>query len=286
MGTKSIYKSEEGASKVEAKVRELFRLWPIEKQELQVETRHGRTNVTACGSAGNPPLLLLHPENINSVYWLDQVQTYARSHRVFAVDIPGEPGLSAQSRPALRDNAWAEWLDDIFGQLGTETAALAGASLGAWICLKFACNWPERVDRLALITPPGVVRRRRSRSTLFTAASSFLGPLGRDLIYRSQINKSGLDPKLKDALTLAQRHLKSRSLQLPRFSDRELGQLYCPILLVLGGKDAYFDADQLALRAVRAMPQVEINYRNREAHFVSAYTREIDRFLISQNSPD
>lgn len=286
MGTTSIYKSEEGAAQVEAKVRELLRLWPLEKNELQLETRHGRTNVTACGQPGNPPLLLFHPENINSVYWLDQVQTYAHSHRVYAVDIPGEPGRSASLQPKLRGPAWQEWIEDIFDQLNIHRAALVGASFGAWLCLKFACSCPERVERLALIAPPGIVRRRRSRSRIVGSASTLMGPLGRSLIFRSQLKKSGLDPRMKDILALSQRKLKSRPAQMPRFSDRDLGQLYCPVLLVVGGRDAFFNTDRLVLRAVKTMPQVEINYRNREGHFVSEFTREIDRFLISHYAPD
>lgn len=281
MGTTTIYKSETGATEVEAKIRELLRRWPLEKRDLEIDTRHGRTTVTACGNPASPPLLLFPPENINAIYWLDQVQHYAESHQVFAVDILGEPGRSSQARPRLKGEAWAEWVEDIFNALNIASAALVGASLGAWVCLKFACTWPERVDRIALISPPGIVRRQRSRSFLMTTLALLTTPLGQRLIFNSQLKNSGLDPKIKGILSLAQRRRKSRSARLPRFTNRELGQLFCPVLLLLGGRDPYFNTDAIVLRTAKGMPQVEINYRNREGHFLSDFTREIKRFLVS-----
>lgn len=286
MGNTSIYRSAAGAQRVNTKSRELLRHWPIEKQEKVLETRHGPTRVMVCGNPQNPPLLLFHPSNSNSVYWIKQVQRYVNSHQVFAVDILGDAGNSDPNRPSHKSPAYAEWMDDIYRELNIERAALVGVSLGAWLCLNFACTWPERVERLAIISPPGIVRAHRSGSIVGSAASALAGPLGRRLVLLSQLKKSDMDPKLKELMQLTQRNMKPRPRQLPRFAERQLAQLYCPVLLIVGGQDAYFNIEKLILRAVKALPQVEIIYRRKEGHFLSEFGREVDRFLVTHYAPD
>lgn len=286
MGNTSIYKSAAGAEAVDTKYRELLRHWPVEKQARELRTRHGLTHVIACGNPDNPPLLLFHPANSNSVYWMKQVQTYISSHQVFVVDIIGEAGFSDPNRPAHKASFYAEWIEDIYSELAIERAALVGVSLGGWMCLKFACTWPERVERLAIISPAGIVRARRSRSVVGRVLGALSGAFGRRVIFRSQLKKSDTDPRLKELFQLAQRSLKPRPRQLPRLPDKALAQLYCPILLIVGGKDAYFNVDKLILRFIKAVPQGEIIFRHKEGHFISEFAREVDRFLITNYAPD
>jgi len=283
--SKGIYKSDAAAQRIAGKYAELLRHWPLEREERDIDTRHGRSRVIVSGKRDNPPLLLFHPANINSVYWLRQVQAYAASHRVYAVDLIGEAGGSAPERPRFKGPALSEWLEDLANGLELERTALVGASLGAWMCLRFACNWPERVERLALISPPGIVRQRRARSFVGSLATLLSGPLGSRMIYKSQLRQSGMEAHLQDAFMLARRQLRQWG-KAPRFSDRELGQLYCPVLLIVGGRDPWFDSEALTLRAVRAIPQLEVNFRSREGHFPSDFTREVDRFLVSHYARD
>lgn len=283
---KSSYRSPAGAEIVATKTSELLRHWPVEKDELDIETRHGRTRVIASGSADNPPLLLFHPENCSAVFWLRHVQPYMKSHRVYAVDIIGEGGNSEDRRPPFKGSAYAEWVEDIYQGLSINQAALAGVSLGAWICLKFACTWPERVERLALISPSGLVRARRRPSLMGSFFNSLLGPLGRSITYSSQIRRSDMEPRLKQLMLLSRKHMRARPTQLPRFSNQELGQLYCPVLLLTGGKDTFFDTDALMLKACKQLPQVEVHYRQKDGHFLGEFAREVDRFLVSNYAPD
>lgn len=282
----SSYKSSASAEIVATKTGELLRHWPVEREELDLETRHGRTRVIACGSRENPPLLLLHPGNCSAVFWLRHVQTYMKSHRIYAVDIIGEGGASEDRRPAFKGPAYAEWMEDIYRGLGITQAALAGISLGAWICLKFACTWPERVERLALISPYGIVRARRRPSLVGSFFNGLLGSLGRGITFRSQVRRSDMEPRLQELMLLSRRHMRARPAQLPRFKDQELGQLYCPVLLLVGGKDAFFNTDALMLRACKVLPQLEVHYRQKDGHFLGEFAREVDRFLVSTYAPE
>jgi pimeloyl-ACP methyl ester carboxylesterase len=157
-----IYKSAAGERAVRERTLELLRDWPLPSQHLRLPTREGETSVVACGPESAPPLLLFHGSGANAVMWMGDVADWAKHFRVYAVDMIGEPGLSAPSRPPLASDAYALWLDDVLNGLSIARASLAGVSLGGWLALDYATRRPERVERLALLRPGGVGRQRSS----------------------------------------------------------------------------------------------------------------------------
>lgn len=156
----AVYRSPEGEREVLRRYRELLDRWPVPAEHLRVPTSEGETFVVAGGPADAPPVVLLHGSSTNSAVWLGDVPHWAPHLRLYAVDMVGEPGLSAQSRPALGSDAPARWLGDVLDGLGLKRAALVGASLGGWFALDFATRHPERVERPALICPGGIGRQK------------------------------------------------------------------------------------------------------------------------------
>ena len=57
---------------------------------------------------------------------MGDIAALAQSFRVYAVDVIGEPGLSAPSRPSVHSDAYASWLSDLVGRLGLNRFSLAG----------------------------------------------------------------------------------------------------------------------------------------------------------------
>ena len=76
-------------------------------------TRHGETFVVVCGPPSAPPMLLLHGSGANAAMWLAEIESWAARFRIYAVDVIGEPGFSAPSRPSLASDAYALWMDDV-----------------------------------------------------------------------------------------------------------------------------------------------------------------------------
>ena len=91
----AIYKSEEGQRLVEERYWAFLKYWPVAHKQLRVPTCQGETFVVACGEETAPPLLLLHGSATNSAMWMGDVGSLAEHFRVYAVDLIGEPGLSA-----------------------------------------------------------------------------------------------------------------------------------------------------------------------------------------------
>lgn len=72
-----------------------------------VATCQGETFVIECGRPDAPALLLIHGGLANSTTWMGDVIVWAPHFRIYAVDLLGEPGLSAPSRPPLDSDEYA-----------------------------------------------------------------------------------------------------------------------------------------------------------------------------------
>ena len=248
MTSQSIYKSPAGERAVMAVYdRVLADYWPAPYRTSTLPTRHGDTFVIACGDETAPALVLLHGAGSNSAIWAGDVVEYSRHFRVYAVDLPGEPGKSAPNRPAWDSPAYAEWLEDVFDALNLEKAALLGVSQGGWTALKFATYQPERVEKLVLLCPGGIVPDRTSFYIRFLP----LLLLGRWGVRRANRMLFGDQPVPEEAdeyLTLMMTHFKPRTGVVPVFSDEELRRLTMPVLLLGGTQDAIRDTEKIAAR--------------------------------------
>ena len=97
--------------------------------------------------------------------WLEQLPVFAgRSepggspigeHRVIAMDLPGF-GHSPMPRERITISGYARLLDGLMGKLGIDAAAVVGNSMGGFISAELAIAFPERVERLVLVSPAGL----------------------------------------------------------------------------------------------------------------------------------
>src|ERR1700733_617177 len=107
-----IYRSPEGERLVRERYLAFLKRWPTANEQLRVPTREGETFVVASGDPAAPPVLLFHGSAGNAAMWMGDVAAWGAHFRVYAIDMIGEPGLSAASRPPLNSEAYALWLDD------------------------------------------------------------------------------------------------------------------------------------------------------------------------------
>jgi pimeloyl-ACP methyl ester carboxylesterase len=100
-----IYKTDEGERRVRERYLAFLKHWPVCNQQIRIPTSQGETFVVACGPEDGPPLLLFHGGAGNSAMWMGDVAAFASAFRVYSVDMIGEAGLSAPSRPSLASDA-------------------------------------------------------------------------------------------------------------------------------------------------------------------------------------
>lgn len=273
-----IYKSEAGRQAIEAFYRKALTRWPVTNEHVSVRTRHGETFVIACGPIDGPPVLLLHGSGSNSAMWIRDVAEWAKRYRVYAVDVIGEPGLSAQSRPPLRSGAYVDWLDDVYQHLGLTSASLIGVSLGGWLALGYAVKRPTRVASLTLLSPAGIGARKK----LFMAKAMLMLLLGRRGVHKAWSAASGKAPPagpLADYVRLIFENFRPRREAPPIFTDAELRALSLPIQVVVGVDDAMLHATQIRDRVTRLLPQAEMIWLDGAGHMLPPQTTRVTDFL-------
>ena len=274
----SIYKSDAGRQAVEERYREVLQRWPVPNRQLIVPTCQGDTFVVVSGESHAMPIVLFHGSGTNSSIWMRDVAAWAERYRVYAVDMIGEPGFSAQSRPSLRSDAYVNWLDDLWDHLGLATASIVGVSLGGWLGLEYAVKRPERVASLSLLSPAGI----GSQNRLFLLKAGLLLMLGQWGLRKSlklTTGRASLPREAADSLMLRFQHFRPRMERLPIRTDAELAALQMPVQLILGGNDALIRSRETRDRMERLVPHLRLAYLEHEGHILPRQTGAITEFL-------
>ena len=275
----TIYRTEAAGLRLQERYRQDLAQAPVPAEQLRLPTREGETFVLACGPEQAPPLVLLHGSGANSSTWFADLPAWSEHFRVYAVDLVGEPGLSAPSRPDLSTEAGALWLDDVFEGLGLERAAVVGMSLGGWTALDYAIRRPDRVTRLALMCPGGVGPQRRWR-ILGAALLSLFGRRGKHLSARliTGLNRPE-DQAVLEAVVENFGQFRPRPADLPVFPDRALRGLDLPIQVTVGRRDLMFDSARTARRFAECAPHALVRELPGVGHAVMGQTEPVLEFL-------
>lgn len=274
----AIYKSESGRQAIEAFYRKALARWPMPNQQQTLATRHGDTFVVACGPASAPPVVLLHGSGSNSAVWMRDVVEWGKANRVYAVDIIGEPGLSAPSRPPLHSDAYAQWLDDVLERLRLPSASVVGVSLGGWIALDYAVRRPARVASLSLLSPAGIGARRRLFMLKAMVMLAF-GKIGVRKALPSALGTESIPAPIKQYLTLIFENFRPRREAPPLRTDRELRALSMPVQVILGANDAMLKSAETRERLRRLVSQAEITWLPDAGHMLPPQTARVADFL-------
>ena len=280
-----IYKSEEGGRRLIGAYKTALAAWPVPCEHLVLPTSQGETFVVACGDKQAPPLLLLHGAGANTLVWMRDVAAWSAHFRVYAIDIIGEPGLSAPSRPSLTSDKYGRWLCEVMDGLSLTKASVVGVSFGGWLALDFATRFPERVSKLALLCPGGVGRQRLS-FLLKASLLLLLGDWGRrkTLALALGPEAKNFTPQALAYILALSKEFKPRANKLPVFRDKVLRRLAMPVLLIVGNLDAMLDSAETFRRLQNAVPKLQAHCLPKIGHLITGQTDTILGFLRGAES--
>jgi pimeloyl-ACP methyl ester carboxylesterase len=119
-------------------------------------TLHGH-ELAYLDSGDGPAVLFIHGLLGSHRNWTHLVDTLDADHRVLAPDLFGH-GASAKPMGDYSLGAHAATLRDLLDHLGVDRVTLVGHSLGGGIAMQFCYLFPERVERLVLVSSGGLGR--------------------------------------------------------------------------------------------------------------------------------
>lgn len=101
------------------------------------------------------PIVFVHGLSGSWPNWLEQLPVFAQSHRVIAMDLPGF-GHSPMPNEHITISAYARILDGLLDALGISAATVVGNSMGGFVSAELAIAFPQRVERLVLVSAAGI----------------------------------------------------------------------------------------------------------------------------------
>jgi pimeloyl-ACP methyl ester carboxylesterase len=126
---------------------------PPQFDEWQIEL-HGRRVVYRVAGSG-PAIVLIHGMLNSSNHWRSVALSLASDFTVIAPDLIGH-GDSAAPRGDYSLGAHAASIRDLLAAIGIDRATLVGHSLGGGVAMQFFYQFPQRVERLVLISSGGL----------------------------------------------------------------------------------------------------------------------------------
>jgi pimeloyl-ACP methyl ester carboxylesterase len=245
----------------------------MEREEIVL---HGH-RVSYRQAGWGPVVVLIHGITGSSDTWLDVIEELAEDHTVVAPDLLGH-GESAKPRGDYSLGAYASGIRDLLAALGHDRATVVGHSLGGGVAMQMAYQFPERVERLVLVSSGGLGREvnillraaalpgsefvlplitARGIVDWTNAAAGFLGRLGlrpgADLeeIWRGFSSLS--DVEARSAFVHTLRAIVDPGGQRVSATDRLYLAAEMPSLIVWGERDPVIPFAH-GLRASEAMP--------------------------------
>lgn len=254
-----MYKTAEGAARIEVLYDEALAALGVGYESRRVDTRSGETHVLVVGPEDAPPVVFLPGGNFLNPTCLGWFLPLARSYRLYAPDIVGQPGRSAQDRPSSKGDGHAFWVEDILDGLGLECAPLVGLSYGAGIAIRAMGVVPERISRVALISPSAIATGPVARMLLEVVV-----PM---LVYRLRPTDEHLRDAARPLMTepeeLAVRQLGAvyrdirLDMDLPRTATtEELEGFAGPVAMFASENDIFFPARSVLARARQIFPNL------------------------------
>lgn len=221
-----------------------------------------------------PPIVLLHGLGGSLFDWRHLLRPLAEDHQVIAVDLLGAGESDIPDDEDYSIAAHARRLRGLLDHLGVARATLLGNSFGGGVALRFAQDWPERVERLVLINSvcyaehiPGYVTAARLPFAPCIVEAVPVGKLTRSLlgdanrilsslneeeweIYAQEIQRPGRRRAMVETL---------RALVPPNTSEFEarLKTIRAPTLLLWGIIDTSVPIE-LGRRLVRDLPDARL----------------------------
>lgn len=259
-------------------------------QFYHVDTSWGKSHVLAAGNPVNPPLVCLHAMLTGSAHLLSEIQELADTYYVIAPDIPGHSVRGLPVRLGFEDQSHARWLKEIIDELRLGHFDLFGVSLGGYIALEFAMNWPDTVNHLGLVVPSGIVQ-----ASVIGGMMKIAWPLLKYRFNQSDENLkaftehllSNWDEDWSYYLGDSFMDFKFPRKTPPLFNDEQLSSLTMPVLVLGAEDDLSFPGIPLVERVNKLIPQADAEVIHDSRHsppttdaFRQWMTDRIHRFLV------
>lgn len=254
-----VWKNETARARLEGWYERFLSRIPNPVSHREVATRFGASHVLIAGPEDAPPLVCLHAMRTGSAHLLSEFTALIGRFRMIVPDLPGQSVRGLPVRLPF-DDSNARWLADVLDGLGLDRVNLFGVSWGAYVARLTANTIPERIQKLALLVPAGIVNGSHWKGLTRMAL-----PLVRYRLWRTDANlRRFLDPLLttwdEDWAHFMADSLDDMPIDMripPLAMDDQLKALAMPTLVFGAANDISFPGRPMVERIKALLPHAD-----------------------------
>lgn len=256
---KSIYRSEEGKKRIlELYDAQLSRL-TLPYKDIYVDTSFGKTHLIETGNIDKEPLLVFHGGNATTAYNLLTCDFLFEDFHIYAVDIIGHPGKSAERSLPASGYDYGLWVGEVIEALGFEKIRLFGGSFGGGIIAKTMCVVPDKVERAVLYIPAGISNAPaiRSASMMFPMIMYWITKKDkwlRKCFLPMAITEDNVTDDIYQTAKLSIDYVKVKTAMPSNVDADKMKKCMAPALVMGAEKDCLFPGPGVIRRAKRIIP--------------------------------
>lgn len=241
--------------------------WPVVSESRTVDTSYGQTFMRIRGPEDAQPLVLLPSASATSLSWKPNIEALSENYRVYAVDNIYDFGRSVYTRPIKTPDDLTNWLDGLFDALELgDNIDLLGMSYGAWLTSQYALRFPDRLDKVVMISPPATLFQLPGVWAWYGLTSllphryflrNMLKWMFKDLASKEDEASRKLTDELIEDVYIGIRCFKLKMLVHPTvLSDEELQSIKAPALYLVGENEVVYPAQDAIDRIEKVAPQI------------------------------
>lgn len=245
----------------------------LEFRQGYIDADGVRTRFAEAGRPEAPALLLLHGTGGHWETFAPNLPALSEHFHCIAIDMIGN-GFSAKPDHDYEVPVYVRQVLAVLDAFGVQRAHVAGMSLGAWVSARLAVDAPERVDRMILMSPAGLIatasnmariRAERTRAVQDADWASIKAMFDHliadernrlpDLVALRQAIYQRTDTRetIDHLLILQDAEARERNL----IADKEWQSIAAPTLVVASGKDVS-EYQSTARRVAELIPDSRI----------------------------
>lgn len=286
----SIYRSQLSKSLVINLYNAQIAKLDIPYKDIFVETSFGRTHVVEIGNLEGKPLLVFHGGNSTSAYNLLASRFLLDQFHIYAVDIIGHPGKSAENILMPFGYHYGRWAGEVISALGYEKICCLGGSFGGGVLTKLMCIAPSKVERAVLVVPAGIDNAFPADTArmmvplakyYLTKDDKYVKEMAMYMALSEKVLKKDLMAAVKNTLD----HVKIHPVMPSNVEMERLHKCKAPTLVMAAEYDCLFPARKVLPKAKKVLPNCKIHMLKGRGHIPPLHKREkqiIIDFLLEE----
>ena len=238
-----------------------LQLWDMSYSEKYIDTSFGKTHCLISGKTNAEPLILLHASSCGATIWYPNISLLSEKYRVYAIDLITEASKSILLSKIKTPEQCAKWLDETIDGLDLKKVYLCGLSIGGWNAANYSINYPERVNKLILLSPIQTLVKMYPSFFIKIMKMGF-HPTRENVekyIGWGSSNEAPLPDSVIEQFTISVLNMNSNAAFPKMIKKQKLKSLKMPVMILLGENEFAFNVNKALLIGKSTISNLDID---------------------------